>query len=82
MTARCTGYAQIIYFNLTVLRKHHNSNMELVAQGVANVFSPLVGDLPATGAIARTATNIRSGARTPVAGVVQLGLQWNGQLMP
>jgi len=48
----------------------HNSNMELVAQGVANIASPLVGGLPATGAIARTATNIRSGARTPVAGIV------------
>jgi SulP family sulfate permease len=44
--------------------------MELVAQGVANLFSPFVGGLPATGAIARTATNIRSGARTPVAGIV------------
>jgi len=48
----------------------HDSNMELIAQGVANVVSPMVGGLPATGAIARTATNIRSGARTPVAGVV------------
>jgi len=48
----------------------HDSNMELVAQGVANLFSPFVGGLPATGAIARTATNIRSGARTPVAGIV------------
>jgi len=48
----------------------HNSNVELIAQGVANVVSPLVGGLPATGAIARTATNIRSGARTPVAGMV------------
>jgi SulP family sulfate permease len=48
----------------------HDSNMELVAQGVANLASPFVGGLPATGAIARTATNIRSGARTPVAGVV------------
>jgi SulP family sulfate permease len=48
----------------------HNSNVELVAQGVANVVSPLVGGLPATGAIARTATNIRSGARTPIAGIV------------
>jgi len=48
----------------------HNSNVELLAQGVANVVSPLVGGLPATGAIARTATNIRSGARTPVAGMV------------
>jgi SulP family sulfate permease len=48
----------------------HDSNMELVAQGVANLVSPLVGGLPATGAIARTATNIRSGARTPVAGII------------
>lgn len=47
----------------------HNSNVELVAQGIANFASPLFGGLPATGAIARTATNIRSGARTPVAGV-------------
>jgi SulP family sulfate permease len=51
----------------------HNSNMELVAQGLANVASPLVGGLPATGAIARTATNIRSGARTPVAGLMHAG---------
>lgn len=48
----------------------HNSNVELVAQGVANLASPLFGGIPATGAIARTATNIRTGARTPVAGVV------------
>ncbi|HWB06510.1 MAG TPA: solute carrier family 23 protein [Verrucomicrobiales bacterium] len=48
----------------------HNPNMELLAQGVANVASPLFGGLPATGAIARTATNIRSGARTPVAGII------------
>ena len=48
----------------------HNPNVELVAQGVANILSPLFGGLPATGAIARTATNIRSGARTPVAGMV------------
>jgi sulfate permease, SulP family len=48
----------------------HNPNVELVAQGVANIFSPLFGGLPATGAIARTATNIRSGARTPVAGMI------------
>ena len=47
----------------------HEPNVELTAQGVANVLSPLVGGLPATGAIARTATNIRSGARTPVAGM-------------
>ncbi|HVL17304.1 MAG TPA: sulfate permease [Gemmatimonadales bacterium] len=47
----------------------HRSNMELVAQGIANVFSPLFGGMPATGAIARTATNIKSGGRTPVAGI-------------
>jgi len=48
----------------------HNPNMELVAQGVANIVSPMFGGLPATGAIARTATNIRSGATTPVSGMV------------
>jgi SulP family sulfate permease len=48
----------------------HDSNVELVAQGVANIASPLFGGIPATGAIARTATNIRSGALTPVAGMV------------
>ena len=48
----------------------HKPNVELVAQGIANIVSPLVGGLPATGAIARTATNIRSGARTPVAGML------------
>ena len=48
----------------------HNPNVELIGQGVANVISPLFGGLPATGAIARTATNIRSGARTPLAGMV------------
>lgn len=48
----------------------HNPNVELIAQGVANVFSPLMGGLPATGAIARTATNIRSGARSPIAGMI------------
>ena len=48
----------------------HNSNMELVAQGVANIASPLFGGIPATGAIARTATNIRSGALTPMAGII------------
>jgi SulP family sulfate permease len=47
----------------------HRSNMELVAQGVANLASPLFGGIPATGAIARTATNIRAGGRTPVAGI-------------
>ena len=48
----------------------HDPNVELVAQGVANIASPLFGGLPATGAIARTATNIRSGATTPVSGMV------------
>ena len=48
----------------------HRSNMELVAQGVANVVTPLFGGIPATGAIARTATNIKAGGRTPVAGIV------------
>ena len=48
----------------------HRSNMELVAQGVANIASPLFGGMPATGAIARTATNIKSGGRTPVAGMI------------
>jgi len=47
-----------------------NPNVELVAQGVANIVGPFFGGLPATGAIARTATNIRSGARTPVAGMI------------
>jgi SulP family sulfate permease len=48
----------------------HRSNMELVAQGVANIASPLFGGIPATGAIARTATNVKNGARTPVAGMM------------
>jgi SulP family sulfate permease len=48
----------------------HDSNQELMAQGLANICSPLFGGIAATGAIARTATNIRSGARTPVAGIV------------
>jgi SulP family sulfate permease len=48
----------------------HRSNMELVAQGVANIVSPLFGGIPATGAIARTATNVKNGGRTPVAGIV------------
>ncbi len=47
----------------------HRSNMELVAQGVANIASPLFGGIPATGAIARTATNVRNGGRTPIAGI-------------
>ncbi len=48
----------------------HNSNTELIAQGIANIFSPLFGGIPATGAIARTATNIKNGAQTPVAGII------------
>ena len=48
----------------------HRSNMELVAQGIANVVSPLFGGIPATGAIARTATNVKNGGRTPVAGII------------
>ena len=48
----------------------HHSDTELVAQGVANLLSPLFGGLPVTGVIARTSTNIRAGARTPVAGIV------------
>jgi len=49
---------------------HHNPNVELIGQGVANIVSPMFGGLPATGAIARTATNIRAGAQTPVAGMI------------
>ncbi len=48
----------------------HRSNMELVAQGVGNIFSGLFGGIPATGAIARTATNVKNGGRTPIAGIV------------
>jgi len=47
----------------------HRSNMELVAQGIANIASPIFGGIPATGAIARTATNVKNGGRTPVAGI-------------
>ncbi|HEY3288111.1 MAG TPA: SulP family inorganic anion transporter [Gemmatimonadaceae bacterium] len=53
-----------------MIGSRHRSNMELVAQGVANVVTPFFGGIPATGAIARTATNIRAGGRTPVAGIV------------
>jgi SulP family sulfate permease len=48
----------------------HRSNMELVAQGIANIVSPMFGGIPATGAIARTATNVKNGGRTPVAGMI------------
>jgi len=51
-------------------KSRHNPNVELVAQGIANIASPMFGGLPATGAIARTATNIRAGAKTPVAGMI------------
>lgn len=51
-------------------KDRHNPNVELFGQGVANIFSPLFGGLPATGAIARTATNIRSGAQSPFAGMI------------
>jgi SulP family sulfate permease len=54
----------------SMIGDRHNSNAELIAQGIANLASPLVGGIPVTGAIARTATNFRSGARTPVSGVV------------
>lgn len=50
--------------------RRHRSNMELIAQGVANLASALTGGIPATGAVARTATNVRAGARTPVAGIL------------
>ncbi|TCO72683.1 SulP family inorganic anion transporter [Marinisporobacter balticus] len=49
---------------------NHRSNIELVGQGVANIFSPLFGGIPVTGAIARTAANIKNGARTPISGIV------------
>jgi SulP family sulfate permease len=52
----------------------HRSNMELIAQGVANIVSPLFGGIPVTGAIARTATNINNGGRTPIAGIVHAGV--------
>jgi SulP family sulfate permease len=53
-----------------MIGKKHNSNMELIAQGIANVASALFGGIPATGAIARTAANIKNGAKTPISGVV------------
>jgi SulP family sulfate permease len=54
----------------SMIGDRHNSNAELLAQGLANLASPLVGGIPVTGAIARTATNFRSGGRTPIAGAV------------
>lgn len=53
-----------------MIGKKHNSNMELVAQGVANISSALFGGIPVTGAIARTAANVKNGGRTPIAGIV------------
>ena len=53
-----------------VIGDHHNSNTELIGQGLANIASPLFGGIPATGAIARTMTNINNGGRTPVAGII------------
>ena len=53
-----------------VIGDHHNSNTELIGQGIANIASPLFGGIPATGAIARTMTNINNGGKTPVAGIV------------
>src|SRR5690606_31832291 len=67
----------------------HDSNTELVAQGVANLCSPLFGGLPATGAIARTTANINSGAKTPVSGLIHaltllllmlIGSKWAGMI--
>ena len=53
-----------------VIGDHHNSNTELIGQGVANIVTPIFGGIPATGAIARTMTNINNGGRTPVAGII------------
>ena len=53
-----------------VIGDHHDSNTELVAQGIANIISPIFGGIPATGAIARTMTNINNGGRSPIAGIV------------
>ncbi|MCE5332342.1 MAG: sulfate permease [Bacteroidales bacterium] len=57
-----------------VIGDKHNSNTELIAQGVANVVAPIFGGIPATGAIARTMTNINNGGRTPVAGIIHAGV--------
>jgi len=53
-----------------MIGKKHNSNMELIAQGIANIVCALFGGIPATGAIARTAANVKNGGRTPIAGIV------------
>lgn len=57
-----------------MLEDRHDSNQELIAQGLANLVVPLFGGIPVTGAIARTATNVRSGGKTPVAGIVHAGV--------
>lgn len=57
-----------------VISDKHDSNTELIAQGIANIASPLFGGIPATGAIARTMTNINNGGRTPIAGIVHAGV--------
>lgn len=54
----------------TMIESKHRSNTELIAQGIANLVTPLFGGIPATGAIARTATNVKNGGRTPVAGMI------------
>jgi len=53
-----------------MIGENHRSNTELIAQGIANVVIPFFGGIPATGAIARTATNVKNGGRTPVAGMI------------
>ena len=53
-----------------MIKDRHDPNQELMAQGIANIVTPLFGGIPATGTIARTSTNVRAGARTPVAGIV------------
>ena len=53
-----------------VIGHRHNSNQELIGQGIANILSPIFGGIPATGAIARTMTNINNGGKTPVAGII------------
>ena len=53
-----------------VIADKHNSNTELIGQGIANIVTPLFGGIPATGAIARTMTNINNGGRSPIAGII------------
>jgi MFS superfamily sulfate permease-like transporter len=59
-----------------MINSHHRSNMELIAQGAGNITSALFGGIPATGAIARTAANIKNGGRTPIAGMVHAVSGW------